>query len=155
MQFIPSAIFKMMNEKILEKKILIHAPVPRVWTSLTDVATMKKWMGESEFDLEIITNWEVGSPFVIKGFHHVRFENRGIVLEYVPDHRVSYNFISSLSRLADKKENYTAVRLELDPQGETTSLSLTIYNFPTETIYQHLNFYWNTTLVLLKRMIES
>ena len=36
-----------------------------------------------------------------------------------------------------------------------TELTLTLSNFTTETIYKHLNFYWNTTLEVLKNFIES
>jgi len=140
---------------ILDKTIVIEAPTAKVWQSITDIKLMEKWMGNTELDLEIITNWEVGSPLIVKGFHHARFENQGVVLEYLPDHTLSYNFLSSLSRLPDKKENYTMIRFVLIPQENHTTLSLTLTNFPTETIYQHLNFYWNTTLVILKRMIEQ
>jgi hypothetical protein len=36
-----------------------------------------------------------------------------------------------------------------------TRLTVTVSNFPTETIYKHLAFYWNVTPVILKRMIEK
>lgn len=139
---------------ILDKTIVIEAPVAEVWQSITDVTLMAKWMGDAALDLDIVTNWEVGFPVIITGFHHARFENKGVVLEYFHDRILSYNFLSSLSRLPDKEENYTIIRFALTPQENNTALSLTLTNFPTETIYQHLNFYWNTTLVLLKRMIE-
>jgi hypothetical protein len=38
---------------------------------------------------------------------------------------------------------------------DQTSLTLTINNFPTETIYRHLDFYWRTTLVMLKKFTEE
>lgn len=38
-------------------------------------------IGEPEMGIEIITNWQVGSPIVIKGFHHKKFENKGTVLQ--------------------------------------------------------------------------
>lgn len=141
-------------ETIIDKKIIINAPVAEVWKSITDPGLMVKWMGEADFDLKIVTTWEVGSPFTIQGFHHLKFENKGVVLQYLPEQVVSYNFLSSLSRLPDTKENHTIVRFTLTPEEQHTSLELTITNFPTLTIYQHLNFYWNTTLVLLKKAIE-
>lgn len=140
---------------LIEKSILIEATPVEVWRTLTDVTLMAGWMGDPELKLEISTSWEPGSPMSIKGFHHLRFENKGTVLEYAPYHLLSYDFLSSLSRLPDQKENYTIVRFELTPQADHTNLSLTLANFPAETIYQHLNFYWNTTLVLLKRRIEA
>lgn len=142
-------------DTIIDKNIVINALVGDVWQALTDPAFMVKWMGEADFDLKVTTNWEIGAPFIIKGFHHLKFENKGIVLEFLPERLLSYNFLSSLSRLPDIKENHTMVRFTLTAVELHTSLQLTITNFPTLTIYQHLNFYWNTTLVILKRTIES
>ncbi|SHN36521.1 SRPBCC domain-containing protein [Chitinophaga sp. CF418] len=142
-------------EEILDKKILINAPAARVWASLTDTTAMKAWMGAPEMELEITTSWEVGAPILIRGFHHVKFENKGIVLEYSPDNVVSYNFLSSISRLPDEKDSYSILRFQLAPEVAHTALSLTISNFPTETIYHHLNFYWNGTLAMLKKYIEQ
>jgi uncharacterized protein YndB with AHSA1/START domain len=143
-----------MNE-IINKKVVIAAPVNEVWKSLTDIESMKQWMGAPEMELEITTSWDIGSPITITGFHHVKFENRGVVLEYLTDRLVSYNFLSSISRLPYEPENHTVLRFTLDAENDHTALSLIISNFPTETIYHHLNFYWNTTLVMLKRHIEN
>lgn len=142
-------------ETIINKSITINAPVAQVWHSVTDIGRMTAWMGGAELALKIQTTWEPGSPIVISGFHHVPFENKGIVLEYSPERAVSYNFLSSISRLPDTAENHSVIRLVLAPEGEQTLLSLTITNFPTATIYHHLNFYWNTTIVMIKKMIEA
>ncbi|MGF6929600.1 uncharacterized protein YndB with AHSA1/START domain [Chitinophaga sp. W2I13] len=142
-------------EKMIDRKVIINAPVAEVWKTITDVRRMTQWMGGAELNLSVATTWEVGSPLVVSGFHHARFENKGTVLEYSPGHAVSYDFLSSLSRLPDSRENYTVIRFALAPEDGHTLLSLTLTNFPTETIYQHLNFYWNGTLGILKRMIEG
>ena len=142
-------------EEIINRRIIIDAPVARVWEAITDVDLMTAWMGGPELALEVRTTWEPGSPIVIRGFHHTSFENKGVVLEYSPEHTVSYNFLSSISRLPDSAENYTIIRFGLEPEGRQTLLSLIITNFPTTTIYQHLNFYWNTTIVMIKKMIEK
>lgn len=142
-------------EKMIDRKITINAPVAEVWKTITDVKLMTQWMGGAELDLSVVTTWEVESPIIISGFHHAKFENKGTVLEYSPGHAVSYDFLSSLSRLPDIKENYTVIRFALEPQEEHTLLSLTLTNFPTDTIYQHLNFYWSGTLAIMKKMIEG
>jgi hypothetical protein len=74
---------------------------------------------------------------------------------YSPERLLSYNFLSSLSRLPETDENRSVVRFTLTPLGEDTLLSLNITNFPTATIYQHLHFYWNTTIVILKNAVEN
>ncbi len=37
-------------------------------------------MGEPEIEIEIQTDWIVGNSFVIKGFHHGKFENKGEIV---------------------------------------------------------------------------
>lgn len=142
-------------EKELDKQILISATTAIVWKSITDVALMAGWMGDPSMNLEINTSWEVGAPIRIRGKHHALFENKGTVLEYLPEHTMSYDYLSSLSRLPDEKINYTTLQFVLTPQGTQTLLSLKITGFPTEVIYHHINFYWNGTLVVLKKTIED
>lgn len=138
----------------IDKTIIINAPSYAVWEALIDIDEMKAWMAEPELDLEIITDWKIGNPIVIKGFHHVRFENRGTVLQFERDKILAYNFLSSLSRLPDKPDNYSIVEFRLTPLESQTSLRLTLRNFPTEAIFRHLDFYWNTTLETMKKWIE-
>lgn len=64
-------------------------------------------MADPEVGIELITNWKVGSPITIKGFHHIKFENKKTVLQFEPDKVLQYDYLSSLSRLPDKPENYS------------------------------------------------
>jgi len=140
--------------KILTKTVTINAPIAKVWDALTNPAIMKKWMSESE--IEISTDWQVGSPFLIRGkLHGIKFENRGRVLQFEPEQVLEYSHLSSISRLPDKPENYSSVEFRLAPMENQTTLRVTLRNFPTESIYKHLVFYWNVTPEILKRMMES
>jgi uncharacterized protein YndB with AHSA1/START domain len=143
-----------MTQKI-EKTILIKAPAIAVWSALTIPETMKRWMAEPAIDVEITTDWNVGNPIVIKGFHHIKFENKGTVLQFVPNRILQYDFLSSLSKLPDQTENYSIVTFTLSALHGQTSLTLTLSNFPTESIMQHLDFYWKTTLLIMKNVIET
>lgn len=138
-----------------EKTIQIQAHDSTVWNTLTDPKLMKQWMGESEMDIDIQTDWRINSPIVISGFHHAKFENKGIVLQYEPNRKLMYTHFSSLSRLPDKPENHSIIEFTLTPLENQTSLTLTISNFPTETIFKHLEFYWRTSLEMLKTFIEK
>ena len=104
--------------------------------------------------LEIDTEWTVGSPFVVRGFHHVHFENRGTVRTFEPGRALAYTQLSSLSRLPNVPENHSVIRFTLAPHNDGTSLTLTLSEFPTHTIYKHLDFYWRTTLGVLKQFVE-
>ncbi|WP_118952059.1 SRPBCC family protein [Taibaiella helva] len=139
----------------VEKPILIKAAPQQVWRLLTEPMLMLQWMGDPEMQLEVDTSWEVGTPFIIRGRHHIRFENRGTLLCYEPSRRLQYSQLSSLSRLPDLPEHYTLLDFILEPDGEDTLLTLTLSNFPTETIEKHLAFYWLATLHKIKKAAEA
>lgn len=137
-----------------EQTVVINASTWVVWESLIRTERMKEWMGEPEMGIEVETDWEVGGPIVVRGFHHARFENTGVVLQFEAPKRLSYTHLSSLSRLPDEPENYTTLEFSLDPVGDLTSLTLVVTGFPTVTISKHLQFYWRGTLGTLKQHAE-
>lgn len=112
-------------------------------------------MGDEEMGISVITDWKVGSPILIKGFHHTSFENRGSVLVFKAPGTLSYTHLSSLSRLPDDMENHAVLTFQLKQTDQYTQLTLQLENFATESIYRHLNFYWNGTLGRLKHCIET
>ena len=140
---------------VVERTVAISAPPSAVWNALTRPELMKQWMGEPEMRLEIVTDWSVESPITIRGFHHVRFENTGTVLQVEPDGVLRYTHLSSVSRLPDAPEHYSIIEFRLEAVQDQTALTLTLGNFPTETIRKHLDFYWRTTLEILKRFVEG
>ncbi len=144
----------MVLEQIIHKSVMINAFPSNVWKALTDVDMMKEWMLDE--DIEIITNWKIDGPIFIKGtLHWIPFENKGKVLQFEPEKTLEYTHLSSLSNLMDEKQNYVVYSFKLVAVHDQTKLSLVIKNFPTESIYQHLVFYWNTTLHILKEFIEN
>lgn len=107
-------------------------------------------------EINIITDWMVGSPIIIRGVMNGKiFVNNGTVLQFEPNQILQYSHLSSISRLTDRPENYSIVEFRLQPIENQTTLALTLDNFPTEAIYQHLAFYWNVTIEVLKRTIEE
>jgi uncharacterized protein YndB with AHSA1/START domain len=139
----------------ITKTIAIKATPERVWEALTDMALMQQWMAEPDFDLEIITDWRVGSPITIKGFHHEFFVNKGTVLRFEPYQVLKYNYLSSLSHLPEEPQYFTSIKFRLIPVQGQTQLTITLRNFPTFEIFKHLDFYWNGTLVVLKNWLEK
>jgi uncharacterized protein YndB with AHSA1/START domain len=140
---------------IFKKEILIDADAATVWQHLTQPELMKKWLGEPQMNIEIETDWRVGSPIIISGFHHIKFTNKGIVLQYEPNKLLKYTHLDSVSRLPDIPKNQTILEFALTPFKNGTQLSLTMSNFPTETIFKHLEFYWCGTLEIFKKVVEN
>lgn len=142
------------SNPIVNKTVTINAPTATVWQMLTDPRLMQQWMAESE--LEILTDWTVGNPILIRGeLHHLPFENKGVVLQFVPEQLLQYTQLSSISALPDQPESYAVLTFQLTPTATQTALTVTVTNFPTETIYKHLAFYWTVVLEILKRKIEA
>jgi len=105
--------------------------------------------------IKVITDWKVNSLILIQGFHHAKFENRGVVLQYEKESRLSYSHLSNISRLLDIPENYSIMEFILTPAERGTLLTVNIQNFPTETIRKHLEFYWRGTIFKIKKMVEE
>jgi uncharacterized protein YndB with AHSA1/START domain len=135
--------------------VLVAAPAARVWRFLTDIGCMKAWMGEPEMALEIATDWTVGAPIVVRGVHHLPFENIGTVLAFEPPRRLAYTHRSSLSRLPEVPESDTRLDFLLQDTGRAIALTLTASGFPSASIYRHLQFYWGSTLEILRRQVEQ
>ena len=142
------------GEDVLSKTVRINAPVSKIWEGLTNPVIMKKWMSETEID--ILTDWKVESPIILRGrLHGIKFENKGRVLQFEPEKILQYSHLSSLSRLPDRTENYSVLDFRLATNEPQTALTLTLSNFPTESIDKHLAFYWNVTLEIFKRLMEE
>jgi uncharacterized protein YndB with AHSA1/START domain len=135
--------------------VIINSNPGNVWTTLTDPELMAQWLGDPEMEIKVVTDWKINSSISISGFHHVKFENKGIILHYDREKKLSYTHLSSVSRLADRKENFTTLEFVLTPIDKQTQLTINIENFPTETIQKHLEFYWRTTIVTIKRETEN
>jgi len=115
---------------------------------------MRQWMGEEEMQIEIETTWKVNTPIVIRGIHHLPFVNDGIVLEYMREQRLTYNSRSSISQLPAASSSYSVIDFTLTPIEDDTLLTLTVSNFPTETIQKHFAFYWRGTMGKIKQVAE-
>lgn len=139
----------------IEKSILIETSPKTVWNYLTAPAFMKKWMGDEEMEIDILSDWKIGGSFVIKGFHHIPFENRGTILQFEVEKVFQYEYLSSMSGLEDVPESYTRISFYLAPMDGHTELTVQAENFPTFEIYKHWEFYWNGTLGIIKWRIEN
>lgn len=136
--------------------IAINAPLAKIWEYLTIPSLMKTWMLDQDTHLDIYSDWQVGSPIVMKGkLHQVKIENWGTILEFEPEKRLTYTHLSSISHLPDEPESYCKISFELSAGEEGNIVALTITNFPTESIYKHLDFYWRATLGVLKEQVEQ
>lgn len=142
-----------LQQQVITKTISIDAPAAKVWDALTIPALMKQWMLDTE--LEIESGWEEGSPIIFRGdLHDSLFENRGVILKFRPHKIFEYSYLSNLSRLPDEPGNHCVITFTLNNLDGQTILELKLRNFVAETSYEHANFYWTTTLGILKKFVE-
>jgi uncharacterized protein YndB with AHSA1/START domain len=107
------------------KTVSIQAPTSIVWETLTRQELMQQWMFETP--IEIITDWQLGHPFIIRGdVHSMPFENSGTLLQFTPLEVLQYSHLSSLSGLPDIPESYAVVEFRLAPMEDLTILTLTL-----------------------------
>ena len=78
-----------------------------------------------------------------------------MVRAFEPNRLLAYTHLSSVSRSPDTSENYTTIEFLLEPGAVNTSVVITISNFPTESIFRHLEFYWKATASILKKFVEE
>lgn len=141
---------------VITETVVIHAPVAVVWQYLTVPELMKQWMLDTEMTMDIMTDWQVGSPIRMQGtLHGIAFENTGMVLHYEPEKLLAYTNLSSLSQLPGKPEDFYTLAFRLTAGVRATTLTLTITNFPTVAIFKHLEFYWRVALLSLKKQSEQ
>ena len=115
---------------------------------------MKQWM--SDYEIDIRSEWKVGSQIQITGhLHGIPFENKGVILQLDTEKVFEYTFWTTLSEQADKPENYSFIKFILLADNTDTILTLTQSNFITETVFKHWDFYWNATLEIIKKLSEK
>lgn len=142
------------NNDPYSKSINIYNSPTEVWKALTDPKLMQQWMSDSP--IEINTDWTIGKPIIISGIlSQTPFENKGSILQFKSETQLQYSHLSSLSNLPEQSESYSIIEFLLSPNEKGTNLTINIRNFPTDIIYKHLVFYWNTTLEILKKFLEQ
>lgn len=144
----------MILDKVVYKTIELEAPVSHVWEVLTNPRLISRWLSDAE--VEMVTDWTVGSPIVFEGvWHNIRFRDKGNVLQFEPNKILRYNYWSRLLRLPDNPANYSIIEFVLNGSDSTTTLVLTHSNFIIEAAYGHSNYYWTHTLERFKKVVES
>jgi uncharacterized protein YndB with AHSA1/START domain len=130
----------------------IAAPSADVWQALITPAAIKEYM----FGTTVTSDWAVGSPIGWKGEWQGRaYEDKGIILQLVPERVLEYSHFSPLAGVPDVPENYHIVTVELSPDGEGTRVTLSQDNNPTEQAQQRSERNWRMMLAALKQFLEQ
>lgn len=142
-----------MNATMLVRAaVTIAAPVAEVWEALTTPAAIKEYM----FGTTVTSEWVVGSPIIWTSEWQGRtYNDRGIILQLVPDRLVEYSHFSARGGAPDLPEHYHIVRVELRSDGAHTRVDLSQDNNPTEQARKHAEEHWGVMLNSLKQFVEK
>jgi uncharacterized protein YndB with AHSA1/START domain len=129
----------------------IHAPAAAVWKALTSAETIREYM----FGTQVKTDWRVGSPITWHGNYEGKsYEDKGTILQVLPEKLLQHTYHSSMSGLADAPENYFNVTYELEENNDETIVTLTNSNLPDEKARDHAEKNWQGVLQKLKEVVE-
>ena len=130
----------------------VDAPPAKVWSALTDPKLISQYMMGSHVD----TDWRPGSPIRWRGEYDGKaYEDRGEVLEVIPERLLTVTHFSPLSGEEDKPENYHTVSYTIDDAGGSTRVTLTQDNNASEEAAAHSTETWSQMLAGLKKVVES
>jgi uncharacterized protein YndB with AHSA1/START domain len=139
---------------IYQKSIIIHAPAKKVWEILTRPKRMQQWI--SDDPMTVTVKWETGGQLTYEGLHKGEpYLAKGLVREFVPNELLSYTFWNSITGTPDLPEYYSFIEIYLTASEKGVLLHFTQANFQTEVEFKHVEFYWNVTLGIIKKMAEG
>ncbi len=129
---------------------IIKAPIDKVWDALTNPEMVKQYFFGSNQE----TNWNVGSKISWTGeYEGTPYVDKGVVLEYLPNEKLSYSYLSSWIVLEDRPENYLLVTYEVTQTENGTELTITQSNYDEEKA-KHSTENWGVIIDGLKKLIE-
>lgn len=142
----------MSDNYVAKTSVTIDAPASKVWDALTRPEMIKQYL----FGTDVTTDWKAGSPITYRGVWEGKpYEDKGQVLEIVPNKLIVSTFWSALSGLPDSPENYQTVRYELEGQDGQTRVTVVQDNNPTPEDASHSEKNWHMVLEGMKKLLES
>ena len=133
-------------------KININAPISKVWDALTKPEIIKQYF----FNTETKTDWKVGSPIRFTGVWEGKaYEDKGTILDMVPNKLIKYSYWRSMSGMEDKPENYVDITYKLSGEDNNVDLAITQENIPDKKMKEHSEENWKKVMNGLKKLVEK
>jgi len=143
-----------MLENTVNKTVVINASVAKVWDTITNPILIKQWVSDAE--MSVTSDFKVGSPINFKGaWSNVEHSATGTILKFEKEKVFQYTSWSKITRLPNIPENHSLIEFTLSPDEGKVLLTVTHSNLIAKASYEHSNFYWSTTLQVIKKLAES
>lgn len=141
-----------MNKLSLTVSKEVNATPAQVWRAFTEPALIKEYM----FGTDTTSDWKKGSSITYKGVWQGKsYEDKGTIIDIVPEKLLHTTYYSPLSGKEDKPENYANVIEEIKQENGKTIVSITQDNIENEEGVAHMRENWNMVLDGLKKTVES
>jgi uncharacterized protein YndB with AHSA1/START domain len=133
-------------------RITIRTNAARVWDALTNPKLIKQYL----FGTEARSDWKVGSSITYTGVWEGKsYEDKGTILELVPNKLMKATYWSSFAGKPDIPENYNTITYELSQNGAETTLTITQDNNPGKASADHSAENWSKVLATMKDLLEK
>lgn len=140
----------MITSNLSTYKTTINASIERVWDALINPEIVKQYFFGSSQE----TDWKIGSSILWTGeYEGTKYVDKGKVLEFLPNNKLSYSYLSSWSGLDDKPENYLLVTYEVKSMEAGTELTIIQSNYDEEKA-KHSAENWAIVIDGLKKIVE-
>jgi uncharacterized protein YndB with AHSA1/START domain len=142
----------MANKLSVKTGININAPVSKVWQALTDPAMIKEYL----FGTNTVSDWKKGSSITYSGeWEGKQYEDKGEIIDIVPEKLLHTTYFSGMSGKEDKPENYANVIYEVTPQNGSTTVTISQDNIDDEKGVEHMKKNWGMVLDGMKKLLEK
>lgn len=130
----------------------IHASTQRVWTALTTPELVREWM----MGAAVESTWQPGATVTWTGeYNGKRYQDKGEVLEVEEGRRLVHTHFSAMSGAKDVPANYHRVSWRLQPNGDSTTLTLTQSGASSAKEAEQFKSGWRTMLDQLRDVAEK
>lgn len=144
--------YPMNNGLVAKTSIVINSPIGKVWEALVNPKMIKQYL----FGTNVFSDWKVGSPIIYKGeWQGKHYEDKGKILEFIPEKLFASTYWSSMGGKEDKEENYATVIYHLQKTEGKTKVTLTQDNNATKEDKIHSEENWKIVLNGLKKLLEK
>ena len=142
----------MENNYIATASITINAPVEKVWEALVNPELIKQYL----FGTQAESDWKVGSSITYKGeWQGMKYEDKGKILELIPNKLLVSTYWSSMSGTPDVPENYMKVSYELGEADGKTTLTIIQENAKDQKSADHSGDNWKMVFAKMKEIVEK
>jgi len=117
-----------------KRSIIINASPARVWDALINPEIIKQYL----FGTQAISNWKVGDSITYKGtWEGKSYEDKGKILQLIPERIFQSTYWSSMSGTEDRPENYATLTYEIESRPNGTLLTVSQDNNASKEASEH------------------